>query len=80
MLKILPKTSHQLSICESNFLRLKKVLQNFKKYKYIFETINPNQTSNPILFNLEKNGCQIISGLGQQIELTAQGWESFSKK
>ena len=27
-----------------------------------------------------KNGCQIISGLGQQIELTAQGWESFSKK
>ena len=31
MLKILPKTSHQLSICEGNFLRLKKVLQNFKK-------------------------------------------------
>ena len=27
-----------------------------------------------------KNGCKIISGLGQQIELTAQGWESFSKK
>ena len=27
-----------------------------------------------------KNGCKIISGLGQQIEITAQGWESFSKK
>ena len=52
MLKILPKTSHQLSICESNFLRLKKVLQNFKKDKYEFETINPNQTSNPILFKV----------------------------
>lgn len=52
MLKILPKTSHQLSICESNFLRLKKVLQNLKKDKYIFETINPNQTSNSILFKV----------------------------
>ena len=50
MLKILPKTSHQLSICEGNFLRLKKVLQNFKKNKYLFETINPNKTSNPIVF------------------------------
>ena len=27
-----------------------------------------------------KSGCQIISGVGQQIELSAQGWESFSKK
>ena len=52
MLKILPKTSHQLSICEGNFLRLKKVLQNFKKNEYVFETINPNQTSNPILFKV----------------------------
>ena len=52
MLKILPKTSHQLSICEGNFLRLKKVLQNFKKNKYLFETINPNKTSNPIVFKV----------------------------
>ena len=29
MLKTLPKTSHQLTICEGNFLRLKKIL--FKK-------------------------------------------------
>ena len=23
-------------------------------------------------------GCQLVNGLGQQIELTAQGWQSFS--
>tara|TARA_Y100001970_G_scaffold30001_1_gene37214 strand:+ start:3550 stop:3978 length:429 start_codon:yes stop_codon:yes gene_type:complete len=50
MFKTLPKTSHQLSICEGNFLRLKKILQGFKRNQYIFETINPNKTSNPILF------------------------------
>ena len=27
----------------------------------------------------KKIGCQMITGLGQQIELTAQGWQSFSK-
>ena len=26
----------------------------------------------------KKIGCQMITGLGQQIELTAQGWQSFS--
>lgn len=30
---------------------------------------------------VEKNsGCQLITGLGHQIELTAQGWQSFGKK
>ena len=24
-------------------------------------------------------GCQLINGLGQQIELTAQGWQSFDE-
>ena len=52
MFKTLPKTSHQLSICEGNYLRLKKILQNFKKRQYVFETINPNQTSNAILFKV----------------------------
>ena len=28
----------------------------------------------------EKLGCNLVSGLGQQIELTAQGWKSFSEK
>ena len=52
MLKKLPKTSHQLSVCEANFLRLKKILQNFSKEVYAFETINPNQSSNKISFHV----------------------------
>lgn len=50
MIKSLPKTSHQLSICEANFLRLKKILEDFSKNKYSFETINPDSSSNPISF------------------------------
>tara|TARA_X000000368_G_C23016042_1_gene705762 strand:- start:505 stop:927 length:423 start_codon:yes stop_codon:yes gene_type:complete len=48
VLKKLPKTSHQLSVCEANFLRLKKILQNFVKDDYYFETINPDTSSNKI--------------------------------
>jgi len=50
MLKSLPKTSHQLAICEANFLRLKKILHDFSRNKYLFETINPDNSSNPISF------------------------------
>ena len=52
MIKSLPKTSHQLAICEANFLRLKKILNNFSLNKYLFETINPDSSSNPISFNV----------------------------
>tara|TARA_B100001778_G_scaffold13807_1_gene10706 strand:- start:2107 stop:2529 length:423 start_codon:yes stop_codon:yes gene_type:complete len=52
MLKKLPKTSHQLSVCEANFLRIKKILQNFSKNSYSFETINPDSSSNKISFNV----------------------------
>ena len=52
MIKSLPKTSHQLAICEANFLRLKKILNNFSANKYLFETINPDSSSNPISFNI----------------------------
>ena len=52
MLKKLPKTSHQLSVCEANFLRLKKILNGFDKDKYLFETINPNSSSNSISFHV----------------------------
>ena len=52
MLKKLPKTSHQLSICEANFLRLKKILNGFNEDRYLFETINPNSSSNSISFNV----------------------------
>ena len=50
MIKSLPKTSHQLALCEANFLRLKKILNNFSVNKYLFETINPDSSSNPISF------------------------------
>ena len=50
MIKSLPKTSHQLAICEANFLRLKKILNNFSVNEYLFETINPDSSSNPISF------------------------------
>ena len=46
----MPKTSHQLAICEANFLRLKKILNDFSRNKYLFETINPDNSSNPISF------------------------------
>jgi uncharacterized protein YqiB (DUF1249 family) len=52
MLRTLPKTNHQLTVCEANYLRLKKILQNFSKSKYLFETVNPNMSSNPISFNI----------------------------
>ena len=52
MIKSLPKTSHQLAVCEANFLRLKKLLQGFSKNKYSFETINPDSSSNPINFSV----------------------------
>ena len=52
MIKSLPKTSHQLAVCEANFLRLKKILNNFSVNKYLFETINPDSSSNPISFNI----------------------------
>ena len=50
MIKSLPKTSHQLAVCEANFLRLKKILNDFSKNKFSFETINPDSSSNPISF------------------------------
>ena len=50
MIKSLPKTSYQLAVCEANFLRLKKILNDFSKNKYSFETINPDSSSNPISF------------------------------
>ena len=52
MIKSLPKTSHQLALCEANFLRLKKILNNFSVNEYLFETINPDSSSNPISFNI----------------------------
>tara|TARA_Y100000992_G_scaffold254698_1_gene187683 strand:- start:246 stop:692 length:447 start_codon:yes stop_codon:yes gene_type:complete len=50
MLKTLPATSHHLAVCEANFIRLKKLLNNFLSDKIFYESINPNQSSVNISF------------------------------
>ena len=42
MLNTLPKTAHQQTICEANFLRLKRVLSNFKENVYRFNVVTPD--------------------------------------
>ena len=70
MRKCLPKTSYQLAVCETNFLRLKKLLQNFSKNKYLFETINPDTSSNPISFCvLHRTTHTLIIEAKQKIKL-----------
>ena len=50
MLKTLPATSHHLAVCEANFIRLKRLLNNFLSDKIFYESINPNQSSFNISF------------------------------
>ena len=70
MIKSLPKTSHQLAICEANFLRLKKILNNFSLIKYLFETINHDSSSNPISFNvIHRTKHTLIIEAKQKIKL-----------
>ena len=70
MSKCLPKTSYQLAVCETNFLRLKNLLQNFSKNKYLFETINPDTSSNPISFCvLHRTRHTLIIDAKQKIKL-----------
>ena len=70
MIKSLPKTSHQLALCEANFLRLKKILNNFSLNKYLFETINHDSSSNPISFNvIHRTKHTLIIEAKQKIKL-----------
>ena len=50
MLKTLPTTSHHLVVCEANFIRLKKLLNDFLSDEIFYESINPNQSSLKISF------------------------------
>ena len=50
MLRTLPATSHHLTVCEANFIRLKKLLNNYSSDEVLFESINPNQSSLKINF------------------------------
>ena len=70
MYKNLPKTSHQLATCEANFLRLKKILQDFLKNNYLFETVNPDTSSNPISFRvIHRTRHTLIIEAKQKIKL-----------
>ena len=70
MIKSLPKTSHQLAVCEANFLRLKKILQDFSRNKYSFETVNPDSSSNSISFYvIHKTEHTLIIEAKQKIKL-----------
>ena len=70
MIRSLPKTSHQLAVCEANFLRLKKILQDFSKNKYSFETVNPDSSSNSISFCvIHKTQHTLIIEAKQKIKL-----------
>ena len=52
MLNTLPKTAHQQTICEANFIRLKRILNNFSEMRYRFNLINPDKSSFIITFNV----------------------------
>ena len=54
MLKTLPTTSHHLVVCEANFIRLKRLLNNFLSDKIFYESINPNQSPLKISFIILK--------------------------
>ena len=70
MIRSLPKTSHQLAVCEANFLRLKKILQDFSRNKYSFETVNPDSSSNSISFYvIHKTKHTLIIEAKQKIKL-----------
>tara|TARA_B100000609_G_scaffold195769_1_gene190221 strand:- start:2071 stop:2493 length:423 start_codon:yes stop_codon:yes gene_type:complete len=52
MFNALPKTAHQQTICEANFIRLKRILNNFSEMRYRFNLINPDKSSFLITFNV----------------------------
>jgi len=55
MMRTLPITSHHLTVCEANFIRLKKLLKDFSLKENIFESVNPNGSSlNIYLLVLDK--------------------------
>ena len=54
-MRTLPITSHHLTVCEANFIRLKKLLKDFSLKENLFESINPNGSSiNIYLLVLDK--------------------------
>ena len=54
-MKTLPKTSTHLNVCGSNFFKLKKLLQGFKKPRKSFEKSVSKNEKVLIKFNLLSN-------------------------
>ena len=68
MLKTLPATSHHLAECEANFIRLKRLLNNFLSDEIFYESINPNQSSFNIGFLvLTEITSEVIPRAGNKI-------------
>ena len=84
----IPIDPHVSLICEEfKFNSTIAALNGGEDYELLF-TISQNDfdkiKDHPFLTVIghacdKKIGCQMITGLGQQIELTAQGWQSFTK-
>ena len=82
----LPIDPEVIGICEEfKFNSTTAVLNGGEDYELLF-TISQNDfekiKNHPLLTVIghaidSKGGCQMINGIGQQIELTAQGWKSF---
>ena len=85
----LPLDHEVISICEEFKLNsTTAVLNGGEDYELLF-TVPQKEfdkiKSHPMLSIIGHacdlaTGCQLVNGLGQQIELTAQGWQSFSEE
>ena len=78
MLKNLPKTSHQLSICEANFLRLKKILINFDNDDYEYETVNNDFSHNKVIFKILQKSKHTLIIEAKQISSKMKGINNFT--
>ena len=78
MLKNLPKTSQQLSICEANFLRLKKILINFDSDNYEYETVNNSLSHNKVIFKILQKSKHTLIIEAKQISSKMKGINNFT--
>ena len=78
MLKNLPKTSHQLSICEANFLRLKKIFINFDSDNYEYETVNNDLSHNKVIFKMLQKSKHTLIFEAKQISSKMKGINNFT--
>ena len=85
----LPIDPEVIGICEEfKFNSTTAVLNGGEDYELLFTVAQKEYDkikNHPLLTVIghatdPKEGCQLINGLGHQIELTAQGWNAFDKE